>query len=195
MDLHAPSAAGTPALECETDALREFSLGWRVSARGRRPSAVEIPERVVVRRAGGEVELLRQAACRATRDPALAQGAKELFRVQGGALVVIEAQATGAPAGGDDLPVYRVGERGPLAVATGQVHVRLGAGASLRARDAELRAMGFEIAQVPSWAPHSGLLRALGGGVAAALRGIEALRALDGVEAVEPELLTPAARK
>lgn len=160
-----------------------------------RPPPLDAPERVVVRHDDGDVELVRQPACRATRAAASPAGSKELFRLQGGSLVVVEDEAPSSGGAGDDLPVYRVGRGGPLAVATGRIHVRLAAGARLAAREVDLHAAGYEIAHVPSYAPHSGFVRAREGGAGSALARLDALRALEGIEAVEPELLTPVAHR
>jgi hypothetical protein len=94
-----------------------------------------------------------------------------------------------ARAAGDEGPVYSTGEDGPLAVPTGRVFVRLSEG--LRAEDhrSQFGAAGFEIEQVPSYAPDAAWLRPREGGVAAALNGLHELERLAGVVHVEPQLL------
>jgi hypothetical protein len=61
----------------------------------------------------------------------------------------------------------------------------------MRAQDhrSQFAAAGFEIEQVPSYAPNAAWLRPLEGGVAAALNGLDELERLDGVAHAEPQLL------
>ena len=95
----------------------------------------------------------------------------------------------GQPEGRDEGPVYSVGEDGPIAVPTGRVFVRLEEGLRAEERRPQLLAAGFEIEQVPSYAPHAAWLRPREGGVAAALHGLAALERVPGVVHVEPQLL------
>ena len=78
---------------------------------------------------------------------------------------------------------------------TGRVFVRLGEGEDVRARTSELEAAGFEIEEVPGYAPHAAWLRPRSRRIADALAGVEPLRAVPGVEHVEPELIGELQRK
>ena len=85
--------------------------------------------------------------------------------------------------------VYRLGERGSFAVATGAVLVRFREGVAASRRAAGLARAGFAIQQVLAWAPHCAWVRAASGRAADALAGLDRLRGLPDVEAVEPQLL------
>jgi hypothetical protein len=84
------------------------------------------------------------------------------------------------------LPVYESPD-GALVYPTGKVWVRFAKGTDARARAADLEAAGFTLESVPGYAPHGAFVTAED--VASALNGMEKLRALDGVEHVEPQVL------
>jgi hypothetical protein len=92
---------------------------------------------------------------------------------------------SGAVEGGD--PVYAL-SGGSLAVPTGRVFVRFADGGSPRAAERQIADAGFRIEQVPAYAPNAAWV-APAGDIAAALRGVDALRAVPGVEHAEPEML------
>jgi hypothetical protein len=91
--------------------------------------------------------------------------------------------------------VYRAGEGGPVGVPTGQVFVRFAAGAAAEAQRQRLLEAGYEITEVPVYAPHAAWLKARSGDPADALRGLGRLTALPGVEHVEPQILSARAWK
>lgn len=89
-------------------------------------------------------------------------------------------------------PVYRRGEGGGVAVPTGQVLVRFPEDDSADAHREELAAAGYEIAQVLGYAPQAAWVRATSGSVADALRDLDHLDAVPGIENVEVQMLSEA---
>lgn len=81
-----------------------------------------------------------------------------------------------------DSPPPPTGPTGP----TGRVLVRFAAGDRVEAHRDELRAAGYELEAPLGFAPQAGYVRAAGGDAAA---GLDRLRAIPGVEHVEPEVL------
>jgi len=75
---------------------------------------------------------------------------------------------------------------GEPAEATGAVWVRFREGDDASARASDLAAAGYRIENLPGYAPHAAFVR--GEDLAASLSGLDALRAIDGVELVEPQL-------
>lgn len=93
------------------------------------------------------------------------------------------------------LPVYRLGPSGALSVPTGAVFVRFEEGAAPADRTEALQEAGYRIASVPAYAPHTAWLEERTGDLAEALAGIRRLGAIPGLVRVEPQMLSPAARK
>lgn len=87
-------------------------------------------------------------------------------------------------------PVYRRRPGGALAVPTGRVLVRFVEGESVERRRPELAALGFEVDRRLSYAPHAAWLRSNTGRVGDALRQLINLERLEGIENVEPQMLT-----
>lgn len=71
--------------------------------------------------------------------------------------------------------------------ATGHVWVRFPKGEDAAAHGADLERAGYRVARIPGYAANAMFVRAEN--AAASLRNLDALRAIDGVELVEPELL------
>jgi hypothetical protein len=92
-------------------------------------------------------------------------------------------------------PVYRLGKDGPLAVPTGRVFVRFRDGVSVESRRDALQRAGYEVVEIPSYAPNAAWLRARSGDLADSLAETGALEALSDVENVEPQMLMQAARR
>jgi hypothetical protein len=89
-------------------------------------------------------------------------------------------------------PVYESPD-GALVYPTGKVWVRFAKGTDPRDRNADLAAAGFTLESVPGYAPHGAFVRAAD--AASALNGMEKLRAIEGVEHVEPQVLRQASRR
>lgn len=86
-------------------------------------------------------------------------------------------------------PVYRIGERGQLAVPTGRVFVRFEEATTLVSRQDDIERAGFVIQQALSYAPQAGWLLPQSGRIADALQHFPKLTRLAGVLTVEPQLL------
>ena len=84
-------------------------------------------------------------------------------------------------------------ENGRLVYPTGKVWVRFAKGTDVRNRTSELAGAGFTIESIPKYALHGAFVVA--NDPAAALNGMERLRAIDGVEHVEAQVLREAARR
>lgn len=92
-------------------------------------------------------------------------------------------------------PVYRHVPGGGLAVPTGRAFVRFVEGDAPSRHEAELAAAGYELEEVPSYAPQAAWVRAASGRVADALQHLDRLGRLPGVESVEPQLLVESAHR
>ncbi|HPM80363.1 MAG TPA: hypothetical protein PLF81_06665 [Candidatus Anammoximicrobium sp.] len=120
------------------------------------------------------------------------------FRLEDDGLCVCRGVPGSEPASdasGGSTPVYRIGQRGPLAVPTGRVFVRFEQPTSLSSRREEIQRAGFVIQQSLSYAPHAGWVAPQSGRIADALERFPNLRQLAGVQAVEPQMLMPAQRR
>jgi hypothetical protein len=118
-----------------------------------------------------------------------------LFELQGGEIAVYRGEP--AAGGGDERqvgPVYALPD-GPLAVPTGLVFVRFKAGTSATAQREEIEQSGYEIVQIPGYAPHAAWVRSRNGDIAASLQGVRSLEALPDVEHVEPQMLMESAKR
>jgi hypothetical protein len=76
---------------------------------------------------------------------------------------------------------------GEPAQATGVVWVRFGEGEDAASRAADLETAGYRIERVPAYAPHGAFVRAED--AAASLNNLGALRVIEGIELVEPQLV------
>jgi hypothetical protein len=124
-----------------------------------------------------------------------APGATIDFAAEKISVYPIERMAEMAAAPSHATPVYALAKGGTLAVPTGKVFVRLAADQKLEDHATRFRDAGYEIQQTASHAPNAGWLRAAASSVAAALAGLDRLAAIPGVENVEPQMLSQAARK
>jgi hypothetical protein len=86
-------------------------------------------------------------------------------------------------------PVYAPLGGNSLAVPTGQVFLRFRAGETVAAHREALQQAGFTITRELDVAPQAAWIGASSGSIAEALSGLPRLRAIDGVESVEPQLL------
>lgn len=162
----------------------------------------------------GYPQKLRQS----TQNPGIVYvRASDMYALRGGATGLREAPlATLSADGGDSIRVYR-GSPGPaarsaaapaaavlpvysqavgdgLAIPTGRVFVRFADAIKAESRAAELKKLGYRIAQTLAYAPNAAWLEAEDG-APSALRNIERVEKLDGVENVEPQLLSPRAAR
>lgn len=95
----------------------------------------------------------------------------------------------------DGAGEYRAGPGGAVAVPTGRVFVRFSEGTDPETRTAEIECAGFALESVPAYAPHAAWVRPASGETADALNGFGRLRDLPGVERVEPQFESEAARR
>lgn len=93
------------------------------------------------------------------------------------------------------LPVYAAAENSPPAVATERLFLRLRDDFAIDSVRDDIDTLGFDIDDLPAYAPHSAWLRPKSGLVVDALSKLESLRALPGAARVEPQLLRPMGRK
>jgi hypothetical protein len=91
-------------------------------------------------------------------------------------------------------PVYRK-PGGEIAVPTGRALVRFADSDRAERHRDEIAAAGFDLEPPLSYAPQAAWVRASSGTITDTLRGLPQLEALPGVENVEPQLITEAARK
>lgn len=111
---------------------------------------------------------------------------------EGGPLSI--ARPGEAPTGATVGPVYRK-DGGGLAVPTGRALVRFAEGDCAERHHDELAAAGFELEQPLSYAPQAAWVRASSGQITDTLSGLPALERLPGVENVEPQMISEAARR
>lgn len=112
--------------------------------------------------------------------------------------VVVEPLAPSQPAEptkGMFGPVYRQEPAGTVAVPTGRVFIRFAEGERAEDHRAELAASGYELEQVPSYAPHAAWARPVSGNVSDALRDLDPLKRIPDVEHLDPQFLVQAARR
>jgi hypothetical protein len=76
-----------------------------------------------------------------------------------------------------------------VAVPTGQIFLRFKEGVDASTRREEIERAGYEIVQIPPYAPSSAWVRSASGDLAKSLADIEALERLADVENVEPQML------
>jgi hypothetical protein len=85
---------------------------------------------------------------------------------------------------------YEAVPGGQLVYPTGSVWVRFAEGIDAKSRAADLERAGFRIERSPGYAPNGAFVTA--GDTAYALSHLDALRAIEGVEHVEPQMLREA---
>lgn len=95
-----------------------------------------------------------------------------------------------AVAGVSLLPVYRLESGGPPAVPTGRVFVVFSEDVRANDMEAQIGKAGYTIDSIPGYAPHSAWLRARSGRTSDALRSLFQLARVDGVQNVEPQMVT-----
>jgi hypothetical protein len=121
--------------------------------------------------------------------------ADALFELAGGAISVHRGEAPAGAARDEQIgPVYARPE-GPLAVPTGLLFVRFGEGDSAAEHREEIERRGYEIVDIPAYAPHTAWVRDRKADIASSLRGMDALSSMPGVENVEPQMLMQSARR
>ena len=85
--------------------------------------------------------------------------------------------------------MYALEPDGDRAVPSGRVFVRFAAGVQAAERSDALSRAGYEVLDIPLYAPQAAWVGAAGGDMAAALRGLVRLEGIEDVENVEPQML------
>ena len=164
----------------------------------------EFPEKIQFESGGCPVLYVRTVDYFAVRsgDGELRPDGEVAFHLEGGEISVYRCRGTGGVAAAVSpelypsiLPVYRLGEQGPLAVATGAVFIRFAEGDAVEAHRSEIEQVDFRIDRGPAYATHAAWVRPSSGRVDEALVRLPDLLALPGVESVEPQMLLESARR
>jgi hypothetical protein len=88
---------------------------------------------------------------------------------------------------GESTPVYELEGSGVQARPNGGVWIRFAEGTDASSRAADIESAGYRIERIPGYTTSGAFL--IAADVASALSGLDALRAIPGVEAVEPQML------
>lgn len=119
-----------------------------------------------------------------------AQSGAAVMSLNEGAITVHQGKPTATRSVGNHVSAVYARDSA-LAVPTGQVFVRFATSVQAESRREQLRKVGYEIAQMVSYAPNAAWLKSAQDDVADALNNIPKLEAMESVENVEPQLLTP----
>ena len=136
---------------------------------------------------------VRRTDCYALSGPRPPEPERVLFALEGGATLVLRGQ----PARSEQpraVPVYEL-PGGALGVPTGRLFARFREGTDASAQSAALASVGYEIVEIPGWAPHAAWIQALGGDPGQSLDAIGALQHVSALENVEPQVLGRTVRK
>lgn len=93
------------------------------------------------------------------------------------------------PDSGAVQPVYVEPGSGQQMIPSGRVFVRFAEGVAAESRREGLRAAGYRVLAIPSYAPHAAWVEAMDGDPAKSLAGLARLEALGQVANVEPQWL------
>jgi hypothetical protein len=155
----------------------------------------EFPDVIRVRDARGETaEFARVKDLTAVHTAPQDMPAGATLLLEDGSIGVFSS-ASRRPEGG---PVYQpIGQTSAatIAVPTGRVFVRLTGETSIATRAADITKAGYLIEEQLAYAPNSAWVRAADGTIASALRQLDSLGSLPGVERVEPQLIRAAIRR
>lgn len=152
------------------------------------PRRIEVPETL-----GGGVYTLR-TDCYGLRGRARALEREHILsELEGGTTAVLRGEP-GEDERSEARPVYELPGGAP-GVPTGLLFARFREGTDAAAQAPALHRVGYEIVEIPRWAPHAAWIRAAGGDVSRSLANVAALERVEGLERVEPQMLTRAARR
>ena len=151
------------------------------------------PLRMTVEAEGVSRDWVREPDCFAVHGPVPpALTTAVLYSFEDPAINVCRGEVSTVSAPSANLtvtPVYRLEPNGPQGVPSGRVFIRFRSQAPVAERRQELKACGFSISELLSYAPHAAWLQSKDGNIATALNGIAKLRALHDVLLVEPQML------
>ena len=91
----------------------------------------------------------------------------------------------------DIQAVYRLNDNPLPYVPTGRIFVRFACGVIARDQNEELKALGYCIDELSDYAPHTAWIKSCSDNKAEALSRLTELRAIDGLENAEPQMLMP----
>jgi hypothetical protein len=112
------------------------------------------------------------------------------FTLEGGAVAVMRgAPSTADPPGAQPVAVYSAGDADAPCVPTGRVLLRFADTEIAADHRRDVEAAGCAIVESLAYAPHAVWIAAANGAVADALRAVDALAAIPGAVAVEPQML------
>ncbi len=94
------------------------------------------------------------------------------------------------PKGGNVTAVYTLNRNGTFFIPTGRLFVRLEKNKKLQDLARRLAALQFRIVDIPAYAPHAGWIAHESGEPGRALAELDSVRNLEGVENVEPQMLS-----
>jgi hypothetical protein len=145
------------------------------------------PERLELDSPGGRTAYALRRDLYAVHDWDGAGADRAAHAIPGGRVAAFR----GAPEG--RMPVYESAAGGQLVYPTGSVWIRFAEGTDAKSRAADLERAGYRIERSPGYAPHGAFVTA--SDAAFALAHLDALRAIDGIEAVEPQMLGEASAR
>jgi hypothetical protein len=105
--------------------------------------------------------------------------------------VVLRRNPKGGGARDRTGPVYYTGDPGTLVVPTGRLFVRLKTGVRATSKKTAFARAGYDIVEIPSYAPNAAWLAPTRGTIADSLANIHRVERIAGVVNVEPQLLQP----
>jgi hypothetical protein len=155
----------------------------------------EIPDVLRIRDARGQIAEFRRA-------PDLIAVHASPEDMPGGAMLLLEDGSIGvfasSPTHPGASPVYHAASQtsaATIAVPTGRVLLRYGADTAVTERAADIKRAGYLIEEQLAYAPNAAWVRAADGSITSALRDLDALESLPGVENVEPQMIRAATRR
>jgi hypothetical protein len=154
------------------------------------PRLARFPAYIDAGQAGVPALARREDRCAVLGPP---HGARALLTVDDGNVTVFERAPPDVPS--PRLVAVYADASGAIAVPTGRVFVRFLEAVRADGERARLRDAGFDVVEIPAYAPHCAWVEAADHDPATALVRISALRALAGVAHVEPQLVRPRAMK
>jgi hypothetical protein len=95
----------------------------------------------------------------------------------------------------DALPVYQTSPGGSMMIPTGAVLVRFAERDNVKSRTQEITAAGYRVTEVLPYAPNAAWVQADSGSPRDALRLLEKLASLSGMENVAPQFVTERRRR
>jgi hypothetical protein len=120
--------------------------------------------------------------------PETAQSTSTAIHEFGGYRIYRSAEVASAP--DDALPVYQMTPGGSMLVPTGAVFIRFAESDDAKSRTHDITAAGYRIAEVPTYASNAAWLRSESGSPRDALKLLEKLASLSGVENVAAQFVT-----